>query len=117
MFLSIVTGDFSENLRAARYLRHRSRIILPPLELVRRHLKVAKLFLIIPHHAPEATYLAGVADAALEARRDVGGVKNAAQVPHVVAPAPDGLLETVRGAVFAPLEKGRDHEQQRLVFE
>ena len=71
----------------------------------------------MPHHAPETAHLARVADAALVARGYFGGVEDAAKVPHVVAPAPDIILETVYGTVFALLEKGRYHEQQRLIFE
>ena len=71
----------------------------------------------MPHHAPEATHLAPVSYAALVARGDFGGVEETSKVLHIVAPAPDIILETAHGTVFALPEKGSYHEQQRLIFE
>jgi len=111
------TSDFSEHLRVALHLRHRSRTVLPALELIWRHLEVAKLLLILPHHAPQTTHLARIANATLIARGYLGGVEDAAKVPHVVAPSPNSILKTLYSTVFALPEEGSYHEQQRLTFQ
>ncbi len=114
---ALVRRLISEHLRVAPHLRHRSRIVLPSLELVWRHLEIAELFLVVTHHVPEAAHFALSAETALVARGYFGGVENCTQVTHFITPSLDRLLETAHGVVFALSVQGRYHKQQGFVLQ